>query len=183
MKRRSKSSIDRLPPPVKQRIEDLLKQDQHTLDELIQVLQSEFPSQPPPSRSSLGRYSKRFEEVGRKIRESREVAKVWAERLGNEPEGDIGKLVMEILRTLAFDATMAMQEPDDDGQVQLDPAAINKLALAMQRLEAAGKWNIQREEKMRESIVSDVESKLTSAPKKLDAETLSLVRQAIRGES
>lgn len=182
MKRRSKSSIDRLPPPVKRRIAGLLKEGTRTLDELIEVLRAEFPAH-APSRSSLGRYSQRFEAIGAKMRESREVAKVWADRLGNEPQGDIGKLVMELLRTMAFDATMALQEPDEGGQVQLDPGAINTLALAMQRLEAAGKWNIQREQAMREAIVSDVETTLAKAPRKLDAEALALVRQAIRGEA
>lgn len=180
---KSTSSIQRLPLPVKKAIDDALKTGRFTLDEIRSAITREFGAELVPSRSALGRYSQRFEDVGRRMRESREVASVWAERLGSEPQGDIGKLVMEMLRTLAFDATMDLQEPDEEGRVQLDPKAINSLALAMQRLEAAGKWNLQREQAMRDAIATEVEDKLAKGPRKLDAEALALVRKAVRGES
>lgn len=180
---KSTSSIQRLPLPVKKAIDDALKTGRFTLDEIRTAITSEFGNEAAPSRSALGRYSQRFEEVGKRMRESREVAGVWAERLGSEPQGDIGKLVMEMLRTMAFDATMELQEPDEDGKVQLDPKSINVLALAMQRLEAAGKWNIQREQAMREAIATEVETKLGAGPRKLDADALALVRKAVRGEA
>lgn len=179
----AKSSIARLDPQVRDSIDQLLKLGSLTLDEILGQIREAFPQQELPSRSSLGRYSLRFDEIGKKMRESREVARVWADRLGSEPQGDIGKLVMELLRTMAFDATLEMQEPDEDGKVSLDPKSINTLALAMQRLEAAGKWNLQREQAMREALVTEVETKLKSAPRKLDADALKLVRDAIRGEA
>lgn len=182
MPRKSTSSIDRLDPKIKTRVDALLKQGNLTLDGILDQIRVAFPQAEPPSRSALGRYSQKFEEIGKRMRESREVARVWAERLGQEPEGDIGKLVMELLRTMAFDATLEMSEPGEDGKVQLDPKAINALALAMQRLEAAGKWNLQREQAMRAAIVDEVETKLASGPRKLDAQSLKLVRQAIRGD-
>ncbi|MGQ0700392.1 MAG: DUF3486 family protein [Panacagrimonas sp.] len=178
-----KSSIATLDPAVRESVDQLLKLGRLTLDQVIDQLRAAFPGAEIPSRSALGRYSQRFDEIGKRMRESREVAKVWADRLGNEPQGDIGKLVMELLRTMAFDVTLEMQEPDDEGKVQIDPKSINTLALAMQRLEAAGKWNLQREQAMRESLVTEVETKLKSAPRKLDAESLALVRQAIRGDA
>lgn len=152
--RKVRSSIDRLDSGIKSRIDALLKDGRLTLDEILDQINAAFPAAEIPSRSALGRYSQRFEDVGRRMRESREVARVWAERLGQEPQGDIGKLVMELLRTMAFDATLALSEPGEDGQVQLDPKAINTLSLAMQRLEAAGKWNIQREQAMREAVLA-----------------------------
>ncbi len=177
-----KSSIATLDPEVRQGIDRLLKAGHLTLDQVLGQIRSAFPEADIPSRSALGRYSKRFDEIGKRMRESREVAKVWADRLGNEPQGDIGKLVMELLRTMAFDVTLEMQEPGDDGEVRLDPKAINTLALAMQRLEAAGKWNLQREQAMREALATEVETKLKTGPRKLDAESLDAVRKAIRGE-
>lgn len=180
---KSTSSIQRLPLPVKKAIDDALKTGRYTLDEIRAAITGEFGAEAAPSRSALGRYSQRFEEVGKRLRESREVASVWAQQLGSAPEGDVGKVVMEMLRTLAFDATMALQEPGEDGAVQLDPKSINTLALAMQRLEAAGKWNLERERAVREAIVVDVEKTLAKGPRKLDAEALALVRKAVRGEA
>lgn len=183
--RRAKSTIARLPDAVRVRIEQLLKEDRHTLDELIGVLRAEFPTeQQLPSRSALGRYSQRFEEIGARMRESREVAKVWVDRLGSEPQGDIAKLVMELLRTLAFDATLELQDArDEEGKPTLDPKAISTLALSMQRLEAASKWNLEREKQMREAIAEEVTTKLQAGPRKLDAEAYEFIRRAIRGES
>ena len=177
----ARSKIKALPPAIKVELDRLLKEDRATIDQVVAHLKALGAE---VSRSAVGRYHKRFEEIGQRMRESREVAQVWADRLGNEPQGDIGKLVMELLRTLAFDATLAMSEPGEDGaQVQLDPKAINSLALAMQRLEAASKWNLQREKAMREAIIADVESKLAGAPRKPEAESLELIRKAIRGEA
>ena len=174
-----KSTIETLDPAVRESIHCLLKTGRFTLDDVLDQIRETFPGALVISRSALGRYSKRFEEVGKRLRESREVAKVWVDRLGNEPQGDIGKLVMEMLRTMAFDATLDLQE----GDVELDPKAISTLALAMQRLESAGKWNLEREKAMRESVADEVETKLKAGPRKLDAEALALVRHAIRGDA
>jgi hypothetical protein len=179
-----RSSIAKLDPKIRAELDRILKDGRHTIDEIVAQLR---PLGAEVSRSAVGRYHKRFEELGKRMRESREVAQVWADKLGNAPQGDVGKLVMELLRTLAFDATMELTEPGEDGEKpQLNPKAINTLALAMQRLEAAGKWNIQREQAMREALADEVAGKLASgaggAPRKLDKETLEFVRTAIRGE-
>ena len=177
----ARSTISRLDPKIKAELDRLLKEDRHTIDQVVAHLR-ELGAE--LSRSAVGRYHQRFEEIGKRMRDSREVAKVWADRLGSEPQGDIGKMVMELLRTLAFDVSLAMTEPGEDGALpKLDPKAINTLALAMQRLEAAGKWNIQREQAMRESIADEVGKKLQAAPRKLDKASLDIIREAIRGEA
>lgn len=153
--RRIKSSVDRLPPEVRERVEAMLKDGRYTLDEMIDALRREFPTAQAPSRSALGRYSQRFDDIGARLRESREVAKIWVDKLGSEPQGDIGKLVMELLRTAAFDATLELQDArDEEGKLVLDPKAISTLALAVQRLEAAGKWNLQREKEIQAAALA-----------------------------
>lgn len=181
-----KSSIDKLDPRVKELIDELLRDGRHTLDEIKQQISAEYPEAQQPSRSSLGRYSQHIDKIGQRLRESREVAKVWADRLGNEPQGDIGKMVMELLRTLSFDVALEMSEPDEEGKTTLDPKAIGALALAMQRLETAGKFNLQREKEMRAALAEQVTRKLgdnTKGKPRLDKEALDFVRQAIRGDA
>lgn len=136
-----KSSISQLDPAVRAELDRLMKDDRFTLEQIVAHLKQLGAV---VSRSSLGRYHKRFEESGKKIREAREVAAIWTERLGNEPQGDIGKVVIEMLRTMAFDATMQMGQ-DREVETQLDGKAISTLALAMQRIEAAGKLSLDRE--------------------------------------
>ncbi|WP_051278443.1 DUF3486 family protein [Solimonas flava] len=187
-----KSSIRAQDKDVRKLIDELLGDGGYTLDEIRAELRTRFPKIKPPSRSALGRYSQSVEKIGERLRQSRAVASVWAEQLGREPEGDIGKIVMELLRTLAFDATEGLANSvgtlDEDGNpVKLDPKIISTLSLAMQRLEAAGKWSLEREKKLREAVLAEaeknVEKKLAAGPRKLDAEALKLVREAIRGEA
>lgn len=173
-----KSSITRLPLPVRKSIDDALKRGSSTLDEIIAAIRDEFGADVAPSRSALGRYSMRFEEVGKKLRESREVAQVWADRLGKEPEGDVAKLVMEMLRTLAFDATMSLS----DGSLQIDSADLKNLSLVMQRLEAAGKWNLQREQAMRKAVLEEAASKVDEMAKAKKAGLTPAMAEQIKRE-
>ncbi|WP_421793445.1 DUF3486 family protein [Hydrocarboniphaga effusa] len=177
-----KSSITSAPLPVRKAIDDALKTGRFTLDQLLSSLRSEFGKEAVPSRSAIGRYAQRFEEVGKRLRESREVAQVWAERLGSEPQGDVGKLVMDMLRTLAFDATMTLGEPGEDGAgVSIDPKALNTLALAIQRLETAGRHNIEREKAMRQAVLAEAAKSADTAAREagLSDEAIAAIRMKI----
>lgn len=127
-----KSSITRLPKAVRDAIDAELKKGRLTLDELLERLESEFGDVKLPSRASLGRYKKNFDEISKEHREAMQMAQVWAERIGSEPEGDIGRAVVEIMRTLAF---RGVQDAYEQG---LSPKELSVLSLAMQRIEKAG---------------------------------------------
>ncbi len=179
-----KSSISRLPLPVKKAIDDALKTGRYTLDELRAGIAADFGPAAVPSRSALGRYSQRFEEVGKRMRESREVAQVWADRLGSEPQGDIGKLVMDLLRTMAFDATLAMSEDGEDGEAKpVNAKEINALALAMHRLETAGRHNLEREQALRKAAFEEAAkvATATAAKKGMTPELVEAIKAGILG--
>lgn len=178
MARRTKSSVDRLQPAAKKRLQKLIADGRHTLDEMLDTLRREFPSAAAPSRSALGRYAQRHEDMAGHLRQSRELAAIWTRELGEQPEGDVAKLVMEFLRTAALDASMDMMQ----GRVEMDPKALAALTLSIQRLELAGRANLQRERATREALAQEVEAKLQSGPRKLDAEALEVVRRALRGD-
>src|SRR6202008_2462860 len=69
-------------------------------------------------RSSVGRYFKNANETMRRVREAREIATVWIDKVQNEPEGDIGRLAIELIRTAAFQQLASMGE----GEVVADDA-------------------------------------------------------------
>ncbi|WP_029890942.1 DUF3486 family protein [Polycyclovorans algicola] len=177
----ARSSIAKLDPGIRAELDRLLKDDRYTIDQVTAHLR-DLGAQ--VSRSAVGRYHQRFEEIGKRMRESREVAKVWADRLGNEPQGDIGKLVMELLRTMAFDATLELQDArDEEGKPTLDPKSINTLALAMQRLEAAGKWNLEREKTMRDEALKQAADTAAKIARKggLSVSAVDEIRRQILG--
>ena len=61
-----KSSIRKLDPEQRQFIEKLMREDNRTLDEMLDAIKKQFPDQKTPSRSSLGRYRQSFDEMAGK---------------------------------------------------------------------------------------------------------------------
>lgn len=173
-----KSSIDRLPPAVKKAIQSEISDGRLTLDEIKQLIEEEFGAE--VSRSALGRYKMSVDEQMRVLRESREVADVWTKKFGEAPDSDIGKLVQEIIRTLAYRTSSDMLQSGE----AVDPKQIAQLSRAMTYIENAGRLSQQRERELREAFEAE---KREEAKKVLDgidlktntAEALEVVRRAL----
>ncbi len=58
------------------------------------------------SRSGLSRYALAMESVGARIRQAREVSQQWIAKLGEAPEGEVSHILIEVVRTLAFDTAL-----------------------------------------------------------------------------
>jgi len=144
-----RSTIDRLPDAVREAIHAEINAGRATLDEILERVRAEFGAEHAPSRSSLGRYRKRFEEQIADLRESRELAEVYADRLGREPSGDIGKFTLEILRTLAFRAGADMLDFSKEGG--LDGKELAHLARMQKYIEDAGRLSTEREATLRKA--------------------------------
>lgn len=177
-----RSSIKGLPTPVKAAIDAAIKADRLSLDDILGLIHAQYGEHAAPSRSALGRYRKSVEEQMAAVRETREVADVWATRLGEAPESDIGKVVLEILRTLAYRSGADLLE---GGEVAVGDIA--KLSRAMQYIEDAGRMSVAREQAVREAALAEAEANIDKLAggkgnKRPDAETLALVRAAIRGD-
>lgn len=148
------SSIVQLPPEILEQLQELLRNPRcsqaECADRVNRILE-ESGYEIRISKSAVNRYSMKMEEAGAKLRESREVAKMWIGKLGATPQGQVGQLVNEILRTLAFDLTLAVQ-----GGGELDPEQapavakmLKDMSIAMERLEKAASENRRREEDIR----------------------------------
>jgi hypothetical protein len=104
----------------------------------------------PVSKSGVNRYAIKMEEVGSKLQQSREMAQMWIGKLGAAPQGQVGKLINEIIRTMAFDTAMHMSEDDEP----VAPKQLAALALAVQRLESAANMNEEREKQIRKEMAA-----------------------------
>jgi len=154
MPKRQQSSIDRLPDDIRTQLQELLRDPRVTqLDATAKINEIlERDGHPDRlSKSAVNRYAVRMEEVGAKLRESREVAKMWIGQLGSEPAGEVGKLLNEMVRTLAFRAAMKASEGDDD----IDPKLLKSLAISVHRLEKAASENMALEEKIRKQAIAE----------------------------
>ncbi len=113
----------------------------------------------PLSAGGLNRYTSRVERAGRRIRESRAAADAWVARFGEAPTGNVGRLVIDTLRTLVHDLTLRLDEAvDADDPLDSTIQSINDLALAMQRLERADELSVARERKVREQMAAEAET-------------------------
>ncbi|HFQ80986.1 MAG TPA: DUF3486 family protein, partial [Desulfobacterales bacterium] len=109
------STIDRLPDDILAQLHELLRDKRVTQLEVtarINKLLAENGEETRISKSAVNRYDLKMREAGAKVAQSREVAKMWIGKLGAAPQGQVGNLVNEILRTLAFDISLKLQGMD-----------------------------------------------------------------------
>ena len=175
------SRIDQLPSDIKERINARLRAGatQAAIITQFNPILAER-NLPPLTRSGLNRYTSKIEQAGQRIREAREAAAAWATQAAEGP-GDVGRLTIEILRTLALEMSHRAQDrlDDQDAEDALSPAEMKDLALVLQRLESADERSARRERVVREAIAKRVDEAGKSAG--LSKDGAAAIRAAIMG--
>ncbi|MEX0732854.1 MAG: DUF3486 family protein [Aquisalimonadaceae bacterium] len=147
------SSIERLPDDIREQLQELLRDPRVTqleVTERINKLLDQTGFDERLSKSAVNRYAVRMNEVGEKLRQSRQVAEMWIAKLGAQPQGQLGNLVNEMLRSMAFDLALKLQEGELTAESM--PAVIEmvkELSLSVTRLERASSENVKREQVIR----------------------------------
>lgn len=184
---RQQSSIDRLPEAAREQLNELLRDSTVTQKDAViginRILaELEHPEQ--LSKSAVNRYAVRMDAIGKRMRESREVADALIGKLGSQPQGKIGNLVNEILRSVSFELSLNLTDGDLGAE---DAPAIAKtlkdLALTTMRLEKAANLNVEREKEIRKQALEDAAKKVDKLVKKggLTAATVQTIRKEILG--
>ena len=171
-----RSTVAKLPPEILEAAHEAIRAGASidTITECIQDLGGTV------SRSAVGRYTKRARDLVQRQREADRIAEIWVREIGEQPEGRTGRLAIETLRTIAMHAAIELGE---DG-VTVDPEAIGALALAMRRIEAAGKITTDRELAIRREAKREAAEAAESAGRKqgISADTAAAIRAAIEGQ-
>jgi hypothetical protein len=146
------STIEQLPADILEQLQALLRDPRVTQLEATAQINAILVSQGEDtvSKSSVNRYAIKMQDVGAKLQQSREMAQMWIGKLGAAPQGQVGKLINEIIRTMAFDTAMHMSEDDEP----VAPKQLAALALAVQRLESAANMNEEREKQIRKEMAA-----------------------------
>jgi len=153
------SSINQLPDDIREKLQDLLRDPRVTQLDATRQINAILEAEGHPERvtkSAVNRYDLEMRDAGKKLQQSREIAKMWIGKLGAAPQGQVGNLVNEILRTLAFDLSLKLQ--DAELTEESIPGVIDQvkaLALAVQRLEASSTLNVKREAEIRKQALED----------------------------
>ncbi|EMB3083560.1 DUF3486 family protein [Providencia rettgeri] len=150
------SKIDLLPEAIRDQLHALLRDKRHTQEDIRAAVnelidESGLPEDLKISRTGLNRYASRMETLGAKIREGREIADVWVSRLGSAPTSDIGKLLQEFVKSLAFETTMSLSESEK----VVEPKALAQLALVASRIEQAAMMSTKREKEIRAAFAAE----------------------------
>jgi len=153
-KRRRKGNVQRA--PYRARLEELLRADTYTLDEMVAIIKVEFPDE-PVSRSSVHRYDAQIRSFTEKMQELETHARVLAEKYGKNEE--TGNLLSQAVMTLTTDTALNLMA---SGEANLDD--VRKLAqtahTAIQGKQVSLKVRQQIEAEVREKVLAEQKAKL-----------------------
>jgi hypothetical protein len=151
------STINRLPDDILERLHELLRDPRITQLEatsrINEILEAEG-HEDRLSKSAVNRFDLSMRQAGAKLQQSREIAKMWIGKLGAAPQGQVGNLVNEVLRTLAFELSLKLQDAELTEETIPDVIHnLKALSLAAQRLEASATLNVKRESEIRKQAL------------------------------
>ena len=177
----ARSAIDRLPPEIRAAVHDAIR-DGAMIDEIVARIRDLGGD---VSRSAVGRYRKKALDLVKRQREADRISEIWVRELGERPEGKTGRLAIETLRTLAMHAAVDLGEREGG----IDPDEIGTLALALRRIESAGKLSAERELAIRRETANEAAGRAgaaaaeaaASAGHALPPEALKAIREQVYG--
>lgn len=164
------SSIEQLPADILEQLHELLRDPrvaQLDATARINAILAER-GEPPVSKSAVNRYDLKMREAGERLRQSRAVAEMWIGKLGAQPQGQVGHLINEMLRTLSFDLTLKLADGElTDEKLPGVIDMVKELSLAVVRLESAANANVKRqaeiERQAREKALQDAADRVGTA--------------------
>lgn len=178
-KRQRKGKVHRA--PYRARLEELLREDRHTLNEMVAIIEAEFPGE-DVSRSGIHRYEQGIREFTERMHELETSARVIAERYGKNAGDDTGTLLANAMVVLATDTVLSLSARGDAKLDEVRKAAqIAKNANEGKRVSLAVRKQIElaaREELQRQQAAALDKVVKTGG---LSAEAASDIRKKILG--
>ncbi|PSU46656.1 hypothetical protein C9J12_08270 [Photobacterium frigidiphilum] len=183
-----KSKIELLPPEIKQWINAVIRSGEMQQTELLDALNAKIkeaglPDDATVSYTSMNRYHRRMENIGSRVRQAREVAEVWTTKLGDAPVSDVGKLLQEFVRTMAFETSMHLMDEAEKTEKPIPPKALGQLALVIQRIEQAAMVSQKVEKEIRKAFAEEAATQTEKIVKQagITAATAADIKRQILG--
>jgi hypothetical protein len=172
-----------LPLEVRQEIEQRWRSGEFTIDELLAWLRERKP-EADISRTGLGRHLAKYKHTFDRIREAQEVAGHCIEQLGENPRGDIARMLPQLLGALALGTLKDMEEKEAPPETK----DLFFLANAIKNIASAEKTSVDRELKIRKELKAELEKKVDEMAKSnratsgdLTPETFAKARELVLG--
>lgn len=153
------SKVNMLPEQVKQQLDEMLRDGRLTQVEILETINAQVPESSRLSAAGVNRYASKMESAGARIREAREVSQQWIAKLGTAPQGEVSSVLIEMVRTLAFDSVLSASNSDQP----VEPKFIKELAVGVEKLERAATLNQKRELEIREQERAEAADRVEAA--------------------
>jgi hypothetical protein len=169
------SSITQLDPKVKEAVDTAVREGRASIDEIVELIKALGGD---ASRSAVGRYVKSANERMEEYREAQQMAAVWMDKIGKDPQGDVGRLNLEMLRMLAFKGIRDTESAS--------PKDLMFLGAAVKSFAQTDKLVIDTEFAVRKLVqarAAEVAASVVKTVKKagLSTETINVIRAEILG--
>lgn len=186
-KKNTKSKIQQLPDDIRSQLSAMIRSGSMSQKDILAevnqlIVESGLPPEEQISRTGLNRFAKRMEEAGSRMAQAREVAEVWTAKLGQAPTSEVGKLLQEFVRTMAFETSMKMMDASDGEEGKMiDPKSLGQLALVIQRVEQAAMTSHKVEKEIRAAFAAEAANVAEKIVKQagVSAETISFLKSEI----
>ena len=176
-----KSSIDQRSEGFRAHVMRRLREGRLTLDELRTELEQEFPDEPTPSRSALGRHRASVEEMISHEREMAAAAEALVGELGEDFDAKSGALLAQAVTTLTSRYAMGKLQSD----AEMDIADVLDLARAAKTAQEARSLNLKERKEVermaREKLLEEQKAKLDAMGSKggVTEDTKRAIREAL----
>ncbi|UYZ84296.1 DUF3486 family protein [Entomomonas sp. E2T0] len=180
-----KSSLDKLPKPVIEFIQQLLRENRLTISELLDEVNNNFPElENKPSRSALGRFSQNFNKRFEEHNKFKEMANIYVSQLGENTDDKTGMFLAQSLTMLLSRVTMEQLDKDDNQIIIKEAGLLAKAALDIQRArELSLKERLAIEEEARKRLLREQQDNLekTAKAQGLSADYVDLLKREVLG--
>ena len=175
------STIDPRSEAFRKHVFKRLRGGRWPLDELRVELEGEFPDEPTPSRSALGRHRASVEEMISHEREMAAAAEALVGELGEDVDAKSGALLAQAVTTLTSRYAMGKLQADEE----MDIADVLDLARAAKTAQEARSLNLKErrevERMAREKLLEEQKAKLEAMGAKsgVTEDTKRAIREAL----
>jgi hypothetical protein len=172
------SAVERLPAKIREAVDAAIRDDRATIDEIVMLIRDMGGT---TSRSAVGRYVKRAHEQMARYRRAQALARVWMgkDKEKGETSADVAQLLAAMLKTLAFQVSAEMGQPE----AQTTPREVAQMAKALVDIGVFEQLDAARERLIRDEAVVKAAEAATSAAASagLPPEAIEKIRREIYG--
>ena len=178
------SSINRLPSDVREALHGWLRDPAVTQTEVAErtnALLEDLGLAERVSRQAVNRYDLRMRAACERLLQSRQATEAWVDKLGSAPAGQAGHLVIEMLRSLAFDLTSQLQDRElDDVSLPGIAETAARIGFMTERLERSREIALRCDREIKRQAAEEAAAKAKDAKRAaIDPERLrEIIREA-----